>query len=53
MLVRFKLIGYDNELGYESEHWMFERTVLWQVNGNALLFIVTTPDCELCLEPCE
>ena len=53
ILARFQFIVYHNELAYKLEHWMFERIVLWQVNGNAPLFFVATPDCELCLEPYE
>ena len=32
---------------------MFERIVLWKVNGNAPSFFFAIPDCELCLEPYE
>ena len=52
-MVCFKLICCHNEITYRLKHWLFERIVLWKVNGNAPRFFVATPDGKLCLEPCE
>ena len=49
-LVRYKRIGYHCEIDYKLQHWVFDRIILWRVEG---ILFVATPDFELCIEQLE
>ena len=49
-LVRYKPIGYHCEIDNKLQHWVFERIILWRVEG---ILFVATPDFELCIEHFE
>ena len=45
-LIRYKPIG-DGEIDNKLKHWVYERIILWRVEGT---LFVATPDYELCFE---
>ena len=49
-LVRHKPIGYHCEIDNKLQRWVFERIILWRVEG---ILFVATPDFELCIEQLE
>ena len=47
ILVRYKPVGHQCEMNNNLKQWVFERIILWRIEG--ILFVVT-PDFELCIK---
>ena len=45
-LVRYKPIGYHGEIDNKLKHWVFERIIVWRIEG---ILFAATPDFELCI----
>ena len=50
ILVRYKPFGHHGEINNKLKHWVFERIILWHLEG---ILFVATPDFELCIEHIE
>ena len=46
-VVAYKPVGYHGEINNKLERWVFERIILWRIEG---ILFVATPDFELCIE---
>ena len=47
ILVRYKPVGHHCEINNKLKRWVFERIILWRIEG---ILFVATPDFELCIE---
>ena len=50
ILVRSKPLGHHGEINNKLKHLVFERLILWNLDG---ILFVATPDFELCIDPIE
>ena len=50
IVVRYKPVGYHCEINNKLKRWVFERIILWRIEG--ILFVATS-DFELCIEHFE